>query len=94
MDDLNPIIVAISIIMYVTPAVSVFCAISVCCYIIHKNNKLEANYVQKNKLLGSIELQEINHQQSNENDVEIELVKLEDNELNVIGIDSEELYTV
>ncbi len=96
MGDLNMVLIALGSMMYIVPAVSVFSAFGVCCFVIYKDKKLEAKYVDKFKLLGTIELQEINSQESSSNDceVEIELIDLQANDVSLTGTNCEDGFTV
>lgn len=89
MDDLNMVLVAIGSMLYIIPAISVFSAFGACCFIIYKNNKLEAKYIDKYKLLGTLELQELNYEET-----EIELTDLQFDDVNLTGNNFEEDFIV
>ena len=92
MADLNLILVGVGIMMYVVPAISVFSALGACCFVVYRHNKLETNYINKHKLLDSLELEL--KDSTSENDVEIEVVDLQANDVGIIGTESEGEFVV
>ncbi len=96
MGDLNMVLVALGSMMYIVPAISVFSAFGVCCFVIYKDKKLEARYVDKFKLLGTLELHEISSEEtkSDDSEVEIELIDLQANDVNLTGTNFDGEFTV
>lgn len=96
MGDLNLILVAMGSMMYIVPIVSVFSAFGACCFIVYKDKKLEAKYVDKFKLLGTLELHELNNEEikTDDSEVEIELIDLQANDVNLTGTNCDESFTV
>lgn len=96
MGDLNVIFVALGSMMYVIPAISVFSAFGACCFIVYKDKKLEAKYVDKFKLLGTLELHEISSEEtkSADSEGEIELIDLQANDVSLTGTNFDGEFTV
>lgn len=58
---LNPLILGIGVSMYIVPIFAVSTAVTACCCIIIRHNKLEREYIYKHKLVAD-ELKEIDYE--------------------------------